>query len=155
TGAAVPTAFRDVLIESNVVDHIDRTGIRAVVSSWDNRPEGGTPEVVQPWTPSTGVVIRGNRVSNVAGDGIVSSITKDALVEHNPVDGFQLRSQGYNAGMWLWNADGTVFQFNEVSGGRTHRDGMAFDVDQGTDGTVFQYNYSHDNEGGFLLLCNA
>jgi len=47
-----------------------------------------------------------------------------------------------------------VFQYNEATGGRTTRDGMAFDVDENTVGTVFQYNYSHDNAGGFLLLCN-
>lgn len=34
-------------------------------------------------------------------------------------------------------------------------DGMAFDADFGTRGALFQYNYSHDNEGGFLLLCGA
>lgn len=33
-------------------------------------------------------------------------------------------------------------------------DGTAFDTDWGTAGTtVFQYNYSHDNEGGFWLDC--
>lgn len=30
---------------------------------------------------------------------------------------------------------------------------MSFDVDHSTSGTVFEYNISHDNEGGFLLLC--
>lgn len=30
---------------------------------------------------------------------------------------------------------------------------MSFDVDHSTSGTVYEYNVSHDNEGGFLLLC--
>lgn len=30
---------------------------------------------------------------------------------------------------------------------------MSFDVDHSTSGTVYEYNISHDNEGGFLLLC--
>ncbi len=32
-------------------------------------------------------------------------------------------------------------------------DGTGFDVDYDQDGTVIQFNYSHDNEGGFILLC--
>ncbi|MFC9456246.1 hypothetical protein [Streptomyces sp. NPDC056983] len=32
---------------------------------------------------------------------------------------------------------------------------MAYDVDEGSFGTVFQYNYSHDNAGGFFLVCSA
>lgn len=30
---------------------------------------------------------------------------------------------------------------------------MAYNVDHSTSGTVFQYNLSHDNQGGFFLLC--
>lgn len=30
---------------------------------------------------------------------------------------------------------------------------MAYDVDHSTSGTVYEYNVSHDNEGGFFLLC--
>ena len=30
---------------------------------------------------------------------------------------------------------------------------MAYDVDHSTSGTVYEYNVSHDNEGGFMLLC--
>ena len=32
-------------------------------------------------------------------------------------------------------------------------DGNGFDVDYEQDGTIVQYNHSHDNEGGFILLC--
>jgi hypothetical protein len=32
---------------------------------------------------------------------------------------------------------------------------MAYDIDGGNNGNVYQYNYSHDNEGGFLLICNG
>jgi len=32
---------------------------------------------------------------------------------------------------------------------------MAFDSDFGNNGSLFQYNHSHDNEGGFMLFCGA
>ena len=49
-----------------------------------------------------------------------------------------------------------MFQYNEVYNTRYHngenQDGQAFDADWG-DGTVYQYNYSHDNEGGCFMIC--
>ncbi|MGW7680907.1 right-handed parallel beta-helix repeat-containing protein [Kribbella sp. NPDC054772] len=148
--------FDDVAVTNNHVAGVNRGGIRLVPSQWEQRAVvGSVAPFTKPWTPNTRIVVRGNDVRDVGGDGIVVLTAKDALVEGNRIDGFQRRSTGYNAGMWPWNSDGTTFRHNEVSGGETTRDGMAFDVDQGTDGTVFEYNYSHDNAGGFLLLCNA
>jgi hypothetical protein len=34
------------------------------------------------------------------------------------------------------------------------KDGQGFDSDWNCQNTLIQYNYSHDNEGGFLLICN-
>ncbi|MEC4020183.1 right-handed parallel beta-helix repeat-containing protein [Streptomyces sp. H27-D2] len=151
-GSVRPTSFDDVLIQGNTVRRVDRSGIN-MGSSWDDRPEHGDARTT--WTPSTRVRIRGNTVADTGGDGIVVQTSRNALVEHNDISYFQQRSAGYNAGLWAWNADGTLFQFNEVSHGSTTRDGMAFDLDAAQRNTVFQYNYSHDNEGGFLLICNA
>ncbi|MFI7337574.1 right-handed parallel beta-helix repeat-containing protein [Streptomyces sp. NPDC050085] len=155
TGSAVPTRYDDVVVAGNTLDSIDREGI-FFASSWNSRSAVGGYDPAGPaWTPSTRVVVRNNTLSDLGGDGIVMTVTKGALVEHNTLRGFQRRSAGYNAGMWPYNADGTVFQYNDTSGGETTRDGMAYDVDEGTFGTVFQYNYSHDNAGGFFLVCTA
>lgn len=153
TGSDKPTRFNDVRIAQNTLDHIDRQGIVAVLSSWNSRPEehAGSKDN---WLPSTNVVIERNRLRDLGGDGIVANTTDGALVERNTVVGFNKRSAGYNAGIWDYNTDNSLFQYNDVSGGAGHRDGMAYDVDQGNIGTTFQYNYSHDNEGGFFLLCN-
>jgi hypothetical protein len=48
-----------------------------------------------------------------------------------------------------------VIQFNEVSGMKGDLDGQAFDSDDNCVGTVTQYNYSHDNDGGFVLVCSC
>lgn len=152
-GTTIPTKFDQVTLENNTINHVDREGID-FNSSWANRPEVGSSDGPA-WTPSTRVVIRGNNLSDVGGDGIVVAVSDHALVEYNTLKGFQLRSGGYNAGMWPYNADHTLFQYNDTSGGGNTADGMAYDVDQGTVGTIFQYNYSHDNAGGFFLICNA
>ncbi len=153
TGSSVPTKFDGVKILGNTLDHIDRQGIVATLSTWSSRPEVG-PTKDTNWLPSTHIVVEDNALTDIGGDGIVMNTTDAAAVERNTVAGFNKRSAGYNAGIWDFNTNNSLFEYNDVSGGETHRDGMAYDVDQGNIGTTFQYNYSHDNAGGFFLLCN-
>ncbi|MFI6322845.1 right-handed parallel beta-helix repeat-containing protein [Nonomuraea sp. NPDC050556] len=150
-GGTVPTVFDDLRITGNTVTHADRSGI-FLFSDWNRSGWGKRPGPYHPWTE---VVVSGNTVTDVGGDGIVLGSVTGAVAEHNRIQGFQRRSAGYSAGLWTHNSDDVLFQFNEVSGGETTRDGMAFDVDQNAFGTVFQYNHSHGNAGGFALLCNA
>ena len=128
--------FNDLLIENCHVVRADRNGICQQSSS-----------------RSTNVVIRGNLLEDIGGDCIKLWGTNHGLVEHNVVKGGHMRCLDLAAGIWPFSSDSCTFQFNEVSGMKTCADGMAFDVDYITRGTVFQYNYSHDNEGGFMLIC--
>ncbi|MGW0736983.1 right-handed parallel beta-helix repeat-containing protein [Streptomyces sp. NPDC002851] len=152
-GAAVPTRYDGIRIEDSTVRHVDRTGI-GTASTWGRRPEHPEGPGTS-WEAITGLEVRGNQVRDVGGDGIVVQTAKGALVEENYVDGFNMRSAGYNAGIWAWNSDDVLYQRNEVTGGHGTRDSMAFDFDGGNNGNVYRYNYSHDNEGGFLLVCNG
>jgi len=108
------------------------------------------------WHPSLQVVIRGNLIENVPGDGIVPIATEGALVEYNVIrKGVDSLPAGdAAAGIWPWSSDHTLIQFNEVSDHRAKWDGQGFDADFNCVGTTIQYNYSHDNWGGFLLICN-
>ncbi|WP_217594048.1 right-handed parallel beta-helix repeat-containing protein [Cohnella sp. GbtcB17] len=149
-GTTTETSFDDVVIENNRVSSVDRTGI-ATFSSW--RYSAGIGYSGPAWVPLTHVVIRNNFVSDTGGDGITPHVTDGALIEYNVVDGFNVRSGTFNAGIWTWASDHAVMQHNEVYNGNTPMDGMAFDIDHGQTGTVVQYNYSHDNDGGFVLVC--
>ncbi|MFG2827265.1 hypothetical protein ACGFWI_07290 [Streptomyces sp. NPDC048434] len=152
-GASKPTRFDGVTVRHSRVEHTDRTGI-GTSSTWGRRPEHpGGPGTT--FAPVTGLFVHHNTVRDVGGDGIVVQNAVGARVEHNLVDGFNARSGGYNAGIWAWNSDRVRYQFNEVTGGHGTRDSMAYDIDGGNNGNVYQYNYSHDNEGGFLLICNG
>ncbi|WP_406503428.1 right-handed parallel beta-helix repeat-containing protein [Streptomyces sp. NBC_01602] len=153
TGSAVPTRFDGVRIEDSTVRRTDRTGI-GTSSSWGRRAEHPNGPGTS-WEAITGLRIQRNKVYDVGGDGIVVQTAKGALVEHNYVNGFNMRSAGYNAGIWAWNSDDVLYQYNEVTGGHGTLDSMAYDIDGGNNRNVYQYNYSHDNEGGFLLICNG
>ncbi len=153
-----PTHFDDLLIERNVIEDVSRSGIFIVGTADSERPRAG-----QPWpAASTRVRVRANRLRRLGGDGIVPLGTVGAVVERNVVSRGNLRGRGLsdpagmicNAGIWTFHANGTVIQRNEVFGMRFNGcDGTGFDVDYDQDGTVIQFNYSHDNEGGFVLLC--
>jgi hypothetical protein len=143
-GSSKPSRFVDLRIEYNRIYHVDRSGIFGESYHW----------VRSRWYPSLGVVIRGNSLDDIGGDGIVVVATDGALVENNVVSRANQRSLGYNVGIWPWSADNTVVQYNEVYGTRGQRDGEGFDSDWNSRNTLIQYNFSHDNEGGFLLICN-
>lgn len=58
------------------------------------------------------------------------------------------------AGIWPWSCDNTVVRFNEASDHKAPWDAQGFDSDYNCRNTTIEYNYSHDNDGGFLLVCN-
>lgn len=151
---SVLSKFNDVLIDGNTVGpDVDRTGI-VIVSEFWCRPDVNCTSTPN-WYPSTNVVISNNYVQGIGGDGIVPQQTDGAIVEYNTVNGFNLRSGSYNAGIWPWDADNTIIQYNEAYNGHTTLDGTGYDADYGCTGTIIQYNYSHDNDGGFLLLMGS
>ena len=138
-----PTIFDDVLIEDNTIENCHANGITThnVRGELDDKAYRHTH-----------VVIRGNEIRNVQRAGIVPLYTSGALVEHNLVDTFQQTYAGYGCGIWCDRADGMLFQYNEVCNGRNTMDGMAFNLDDMTENGIIQYNYTHNNVGGGIML---
>lgn len=89
--------------------------------------------------------------SNSIGGGSMSP-----LVEYNVAkDCYNRYTRGeYNIAIWTYETNNAVFQYNEAYLTRNTLDGQGFDCDYLCNGTIFQYNYSHDNEGGFMLVCS-
>ena len=146
SGARVKSRFDDLLIERCHLLRTDRDGV--AIRSENN--ERGTN-----WHPSLRVVIRDNLLEDFGGDGIVPRGCEGALIEHNVLRGGRQRCDDYAAGIWPYSSDNTVIQFNEVSRMKGTKDGMAFDSDGNRRNTTIQYNYSHDNDGGFVMICGG
>lgn len=102
------------------------------------------------------VVVRGNRVTGVPGDGILVRGCDGVRVERNTVSDCPatLPAGEAAAGIWPFDCDNALIQYNEVSGHRAGNDGQGLDADYRCRNTVIQYNYTHDNLGGMALLCN-
>lgn len=144
-GEKVKTRFVDLQILNNYIHHCDRNAMNS--RGYAKRTN---------WHPSLGVVIRGNLIENVPGDGIVPIGCDGALIEYNVIrKGLDIMAVGdAAAGIWPWSSDNTLIQFNEVSDHRAKWDGQSYDADFNCIGSTFQYNYSFDNWGGFMLICN-
>ncbi len=142
-GAQVPSRFDDLVIERNVVWKVDRSGI-----------VGESSNIARThWLPSLHVVLRDNYVDDIGGDGIVPWATDGAVVEGNVARRCNQRSTGFNAGIWQWSTDNTTLTMNEAFETKGTRDGEGFDSDYNSRNTHFMHNYSHDNDGGFMLIC--
>jgi hypothetical protein len=145
-GASTVTSgvMDDVLMEGNIVRRVALEGLRT----------GGSVA-----GKFTNLIIRGNYVSDIAGDGIVMASVDGGSVESNIVKNScaapTFGTANY-AGNWAWYAKNTTFQYNETYGILYgYQDGEAWDIDSGCDKVVYQYNYSHHNPGGSILFMSG
>jgi hypothetical protein len=151
--AEADSNFDGLLIQNCTILRTDRDGIKGRRSPW----RSDSPL-------STNVVVRGNVIKDIGGDGIVPIGTEGALIEYNRIYGARQRIDAStpkmnrytaaSAGIWPWSSNNTLIRFNEVWGYAGTFDGQAYDADYDCDGTVFEYNFSSDNAGGFFLICS-
>ena len=143
--------YDKVLIENNTVEKAGRTGI--VV--WDNL-------FASDLEASTNVVIRNNSVKDIDSDGIITYGCYGSLIEHNVANGCgSYREDGQfngSAAIWCTRGKDCIIQYNEAYHTKAlegNDDGTGFDIDMDAVNCIVQYNYSHDNEGGFMLFVDA
>ena len=152
---ALPSRWDGIRIENNTIHDIARNGI-LMQSQWINKlnDPNSSWRGHGAYAPSTNVRIASNRLERIAGDGIIPWCVKGAVIERNFVRRSNNNSlkQGH-AAIWPYFCEDVAFQFNEVCETKTKHDGMAFDFDNSNQRCIYQYNYSHDNEGGFLNMC--
>jgi hypothetical protein len=140
--------FEDILVEDCSIRHVDNVGIY-LWSEPGPHPRHPRWDVLR----HTGVVIRGNRLHDIGKNAIVVRASLAPVIEQNVVSAAAARLHG-NA-LYVFGCKDAVMQFNEVFGTRFDgREGAAFDSDYNSEGTVIQYNDSHDNGGGLVNLCD-
>ncbi len=93
-----------------------------------------------------------------SGSGIKLSSVNHGKVEHcvayNNGENCDSPSGG-PIGIWCYESNDILMQFCEAHHNHTDnlKDGGGFDFDGGVTNSVFQYNYSHDNDGAGYLIC--
>lgn len=143
---SILSCFDGLTIQNCLIKDCQRNGIMM----WGNW-------VRKYWMPSTHVVIRNNVLDGVPGDGIVPVGCDGVLVEYNVMKNCPPTLSNTEAcdGIWPWGCDNAVVQYNVVSDHKSQVDGYAYDSDYDCNNSLFQYNLSYNNDGGFLLLCNS
>ena len=165
--------YNDILIEDCYLKSVNRWGIALAYTAYHAKfPDSTISNETAQTYGMTNVVIRNNYLEDVGGDAITTMYCYRPIVEYNVANGAasQINAQDYKgegtsgdkpfgcvaASVWPWKCKDAVFQYNEVynthNDGGWNGDGQAWDADWG-DGTVYQYNYSHDNEGGCFMIC--
>ena len=148
TGSSRPSYFDTLVIENCYIHDVDRTGI-SNRSSWDERTLNNNVN----WVPNKNVVLRNNTFANTGANGLIVRVAKSPLMEYNLFTHCGLKGSG-NA-CFSFNTDDALWQFNESCFTKYNPgddDAGGFDSDYDSKNTVIQYNYSHDNEYGALLL---
>lgn len=92
-----------------------------------------------------------------SGDGIALSDVNGGTIEKCEAynNGAANTHVGGPVGIWAWDSNGVVIQFDESYANHTNStaDGDGFDLDGGDTNSVMQYNYSHNNDGaGYALF---
>lgn len=145
-----PSWFDDVLVDGCTFVDIDGRGFSLNDSSQnyaDFRLQGTG------YSPSIGVVFQNNYGNNIWRNFAMISGAKDAVVQSNTMDG---TSEG--SAFWNFATEGTLVQynvFNNLSRG-VGSDTFICHVGFNSSGTVHQYNYGYNVEGGLIeVLCNS
>ncbi|NQU88139.1 MAG: hypothetical protein HQ541_20525 [Mariniphaga sp.] len=146
-GEDIPTYYDDILIENCHIHDVDRTGI-AFDSDYNDR----TLTTNINWTPWTNVIVRNNFFERTGGTGCIFRMAKNGLVEKNTFDHCSIKGSGM--GIFNFNTDNAIIQYNECRYTKYNVGDIDFgglDSDFQTKNTIIQYNYSHNNDGGFLI----
>ena len=138
------TRFDDILIENCEIGDIVRVGV------FTNGNKGKQGD-----RPITNFVMRHNTIYRCAGDGAIIRYADKPIIEKNEAYENHIGDQDlvkWGVALWCRSTDSALVQFNHVYKTYGDMDGQAFDADLEAWGTVVQNNYSHDNEGGFMLV---
>lgn len=163
-----PSWFENAVVENNAFNKLGRDSV-FVTSEWscsDKKQKWGNRNLAIDGAPvfrSKNITVRNNKITGNAGDAILLIGVESSVIEYNTVADSILIGDRTDAdiawaSVWYHSSYNSVIQYNEVygnSGSNGGHDLQAFDLDIACDSCIVQYNYSHDNDGGFMLLCGT
>lgn len=77
--------------------------------------------------------------------------TQRLTAEYNEANGWLERYNQVSAGLYLWAGADSVMRFNEIYGGPANEyDATPWDLEFTNFDVVYEHNYSHDNQGGWM-----
>ena len=162
--------MHDITVTNCEIYECGRSGIN-FLNPWGKRigeKWPGSQEGILPWHPFTNFYMANNVIHHIDGDALITDTTANAVVEKNLCyeTAIHLGHMGAAVGFFNWNSDDYYFQYNEVFNvGKnatkqdhhkepyyvTPGDAQGIEIDALNDRSWVQYNYVHDNYGGFMM----
>ncbi|MCL2747889.1 MAG: hypothetical protein FWE59_04460 [Oscillospiraceae bacterium] len=135
------------------------TGTQAVYHAPYLPPSGTTRGG---WVPNKNAYFSNNIFHDIAGDAVIVDNFENAVMENNLVYYCELRTQ-MAVGIFTWSSSNVTFQYNECYGMHnkpnfshgSNGDGQGMEIDALCNDIYLQYNYTHDNYGGWMMNCNT
>jgi hypothetical protein len=158
-GKRVPTNFDGIYVNQCHFQDVDRGGFlnqsfwrrRDLNSHFGERFAGSEENT---WFPSYNILIENSKFERVGGNGLVTRVAESPVVQHNLFVKCSIKTTG-NAS-YPYNCNNALWQFNEACYTVYNEgdvDASGFDSDYLCKNTIIQYNYSHHNDWGGLLVC--
>ena len=103
--------------------------------------------------------LRDSTFVDTGGAGFVAVKASNVLVEDSVFDGtgssLDARMWKRGSGLWTFDSRDVVIQHNVVRNARGPLDSYGVHIDYNNENVTVQYNYSYNNEGGFVQILGA
>lgn len=159
-GNRVPSNFDGIYVNNCHFLDVDRGGF-VNQSFWRKRDMNSKfgemcgDGKMNTWFPSHNILIENSKFENVGGNGLVTRVAESPVVQYNLFIKCSSKTTG-NAS-YPYNCNNALWQFNEACYTVYNEgdvDASGFDSDYMCKNTIIQYNYSHHNGWGGLLVCS-
>jgi hypothetical protein len=156
----IPTNFDGIHVNNCHIIDVDRGGF-VNQSFWRKRDmnskfgEMCADGKMNTWFPSYNILIENSKFENVGGNGLVTRAAESPVVQYNLF--FRCSSKTTGNASYPYNCNNALWQYNEACYTVYNEgdvDASGFDSDYMCKNTTIQYNYSHHNEWGGLLVCS-
>lgn len=105
------------------------------------------------------ITVRNSLFLNTGGAGFVPTRASNVLVENNVFDGsgssLDSRMYARGSGTWPFDSDNVVIQNNVLMNAKGPLDSYGVHIDYNNTNVLVQYNFSYNNEGGFVQILGA
>lgn len=158
-GNGPKTLLTDITIKNSEIYDVAHTGIKATA----HNPKIQTSPYPVLKKLINNITLKNNHLHDIGGPGIMFGGVDGSLVAHNITDRtgsstdfdngkYDARKWGRGSGMWTWNTNDVLVEYNEFKNAVGPADSAGFHIDFHCSNIVIQHNFSMNNEGAFIEI---
>ncbi|GAB3395781.1 hypothetical protein GCM10027568_28440 [Humibacter soli] len=154
--------FQGSRVENNTFTHVELNAVQFGFNWWGDSVgyNDSTGKFHEGWEQlwirdrdlySRDIYIGHNYAESIGQGAYQFGDIKNLVAEYNEANGWLQRYNGVSAGLYLWAGADSVMRYNEIYGGPAQQyDATPWDLEYTNFNVTYEYNYSHDNLGGWM-----